>query len=169
VAASGGKVTQAEKRDVIAIVGAVVGLYIAFYLIAANVTSTGDGDGAPGGAPSLASSLGSTILGALASFESVASQHNNPGGICGSYDSNGQCLGPATFDTLEEGSAKAIALINKYLVVNPSITVAEFVQKWSGGSGLVLQNYINKVSGILGLDPNEPIADVGGDEDDVSD
>lgn len=110
------------------------------------------------------SGVAGTILNALASFENVASQHNNPGGICGSFDSSGNCLGPATYDSIESGIAAGESKISNWIAANPGITVYQFVKKWSGGAGDVLTNYVNKVAGELGLDPSDPIADAGGSE-----
>jgi hypothetical protein len=106
------------------------------------------------------------ILDALASFESVATQHNNPGGMCGGYDSSGNCTGPATFATLEAGTEAALANISSYLANNPAITVEQFVAKWSGATGTVLTNYVNSVANDLQLDPSDPISLAGSAEDD---
>lgn len=101
----------------------------------------------------------SAILSALASFENVASSHNNPGGICGGFDSNGNCTGPATYGSLADGIAAAESKISGWLAKNPLITVEQFVAKWSGATGDVLDNYVSHVSDSLGLDPSDPISD----------
>lgn len=146
-------------------VGAVV-LYLVYQSWTGGISSDLSGLLTGGGA-STGTGLESTILGALSSFENVAASHNNPGAICGSYDSAGNCLGPATFASLDAGIAAAEANISKYLIQNPAMTVQQFVQKWSGASGNVLDNYVDHVSNDLGLDPSDPISNAagGGDAD----
>jgi hypothetical protein len=149
-----------------ALVLGIVGL-VAYTAITGDNLADDVLDSLPGGGGSDGSGsggVGSTILGALASFENVASQHNNPGGICGSF-TNGACNGPATFASLEAGTDAAVSKIEGWISANPAITVEQFVAKWSGATGQVLQNYVASVSSALGLDPNEPIADAGGDDD----
>lgn len=111
-------------------------------------------------------SAASSVLSAISSFENVASSHNNPGGICGSFDSNGNCLGPATYSSLSAGWSAAESKIETWIDNNPALTVEQFVAKWSGATGQVLQNYIDHVSTALGLDPSDPIADAGSDDSD---
>lgn len=153
----------------------VGGILILDFATGSDVATDALGDLDPSAAPdpstgaASSSSPAATILAALASFENVASQHNNPGAICGSFDASGNCLGPKTFATLAEGTAAGVALVAKYLVVNPTITVADFVKKWSGATGQVLSNYTNSVSSALGLDPSDPISDAGGGDDASSD
>lgn len=102
--------------------------------------------------------ISGTILSALASFENVATGDNNPGGICGSFDASGNCIGPAHYDSLATGLAAAEAKITSWLAKNPGISAADFVEKWSGATGQVLENYINHVTDALGIDPTDPIA-----------
>jgi hypothetical protein len=105
-----------------------------------------------------ATGVAAAILGAIQSAENVAGIHNNPGGICGSYNADGTCAGPATYPTLAAGTQAAEALITKYLVTEPSITVAQFVQKWTGGA---TSGYLQRIETILHLGPNDPISDAG--------
>lgn len=133
-------------------------------------SSSGSGGGLLGSASPVAvigSDASSAILGAISSFENVASQHNNPGGICGSF-SGGTCLGPATFDSFEEGENAALAKIQSWVGANPAMTVAQFVEKWSGAAGSTLENYISSVSDSLGLDPTDPISAAQGLGDGVA-
>jgi hypothetical protein len=132
---------------------------------------------ANGGSSSLApfSSIGAfgsdaseAILSAISSFENVAYQHNNPGGICGSFDSAGNCLGPATFDSYEAGAQAAVSKISSWIAANPAMSVAQFVEKWSGAAGATLQDYIAHVSDELGLDPTDPISAAEGVSDGLS-
>jgi hypothetical protein len=135
----------------------VAAVLIAVWLwIVPDGSDSGDGGASDGG-----TGVEATILSALSSFENVATQHNNPGGICGSFI-GGICQGPATFDSLAQGTDAAISLIASKLTNNPEMTVSQFVANWSGATGQVLTNYVNAVAGDLGLDPNEPIADAGG-------
>jgi hypothetical protein len=133
------------------------------WLTSALGSTTGSTASADSG--TTASGLYGTILNALAGFENVASQHNNPGGICGSFDANGNCLGPETFASIEDGIGAAETKISNWIAANPGITVAGFVQKWSGATGTVLQNYVQHVADALGLNPNDPIANAGSDGD----
>lgn len=149
-----------DEEIVVALI--VVGVVIAVVYYGTQGDSDDDSSSDGGGGPA-PTGLAGLILNALSSFENTPLIHNNPGGICGSFDSNGNCIGPATYGSLSEGIAAGEALVTKYLITNPSITVAQFVSKWSGGSGDALQNYINKVASELGLDPNEPISDAAGD------
>jgi hypothetical protein len=143
------------------IVGIVV--LLAFLLWESDDDNSGDGDAADtsnGSAPTDPNQTGvAAILSALAGFENVDPSHNNPGGICGSFDANGNCLGPATYPTLDAGDTAAENLIQSKINKNPLVSVAQFVQNWSGGTGQVLANYINHVASALGLDPSEPIGD----------
>jgi hypothetical protein len=104
----------------------------------------------------------SAILNALSSFENVAASHNNPGGICGSYNADGTCAGPKTFASLEEGTLAALANVDRYLNLSPGMTVAQFVQKWSGASGATLTAYTQHVADSLGLGINDPITNAAG-------
>jgi hypothetical protein len=113
--------------------------------------------------------LQATILAALSSFENVAGIHNNPGGICGSYDADGNCKGPATFPSLEDGEQAAENLIGKFIDSNPGITVGDFVKKWSGAVGQQLSNYQHAVASALGLSVDDPIAGSGASGDEAYD
>lgn len=117
--------------------------------------SAASDDGAGSGTDN---SLAARILNAIQDAENVNPSHNNPGGICGSFDANGNCLGPKTYDTLADGTAAALALINRYLVVNPTITVSDFVNKWTGGA---TTGYLTKILMILHLEGSDPIAQAG--------
>lgn len=152
------------------IVGGAIAAIVAYdYLsssVSGGVPSLLSGAASPIG--SIGSDAASAILGALSSFENVASIHNNPGGICGSF-SGGTCLGPATFDSFEDGEAAAVSKIDAWIASNPAMTVAQFVEKWSGAAGTTLENYIASVSDSLGLDPSDPISAAEGLDDDGSD
>jgi hypothetical protein len=141
---------------VLAVAGGVVGI-----IALASLNSSGGG-GAVATIAGDASDAGQNILSALSSFENVATSHNNPGGICGSFDGSGNCLGPATFPSLDAGIAAGAAAVDRILQNNPGITLADFIAKWSGATGQVLQNYITSVSDSLGLDPSDPISAAGG-------
>lgn len=142
---------------------AVVAVVAIYYLVPSDILgSLGDvtspGSSGDAGVDTAGGAI-AAIFNAISGGENVASTHNNPVGICGSYDANGNCLGPATYDSLEDGIAAGEALIQKYLVTNPSITVAQFIQKWTGGA---TAGYISKVETALGLNPGDPIAAAGG-------
>lgn len=122
-----------------------------------------DSSGSTGGG------LQATILAALSSFENVAGMHNNPGGICGGYDADGNCTGPATFPSLADGEQAAQNLIQKFIDSNPGITVGDFVKKWSGAAGQVLSNYQHAVASALGLNVDDPIAGSGASGDEAYD
>lgn len=158
------------------VIGAAIAAAIAYAYFGSTSTSASSSVATTGIAGSLAgigSDAGSAILGAISSFENVASQHNNPGGICGSFDSSGNCLGPATFSSYEEGAQAALSKIGSWISANPALSVAQFVEKWSGATGATLQNYIAHVSDALGLDPSDPISAATGvgelDDDSDSD
>jgi hypothetical protein len=157
-----------SRRDWVILLIVIVAIAAAYFVIEGGDGAESVDDGGTLGSGSGASTggLAGSILQALSNFENVLPAHNNPGGICGGYDASGNCTGPATFATLDSGVAAAEANISNYLLKDPAITVAQFVAKWSGGSGTVLQNYTNEVANALGLDPNDPIANAGGGGDD---
>jgi len=126
-------------------------------------STSGDGAGA-------GDDLVDALLSGITKAENVATSHNNPGGICGSYDSSGNCLGPKTFDTLEDGEAAARALITKILANNPLMTLGQFVRKWTGvGSGASYDNYVNTLGDATGLDSGDQLNSDGDATDDSGD
>jgi hypothetical protein len=154
--------TREQTNLAWALVAAFVALAIyAYYTDAGGIVETVEGITGT----SASSGQEGGILWALSNFENDAASHNNPGAICGSFDADGNCLGPETFPTLDAGIAAAENLINKYLAANPLITVSAFVKKWSGASGAVLSNYTNSVANDLGISPDDPISDGSGVDD----
>jgi hypothetical protein len=147
-------------ETLIIVLAVAIGIY---FLSGGGIGSDSSGGTDTGSGSSTTVSL-SSILAAIARQENVNPSHNNPGAICGSYNSAGQCLGPATFATLEEGVDKAEALIEKILSQNPGISVQDFVTYWTQGPGAIgntpsaaITNYTNGVASDLGLDPSDPI------------
>lgn len=155
------------KRDTELVIGIAVVAVLVYVVYTAEGPAAAAAASSAGGTPSSAGgSLAATILGAISGAENVATGHNNPGGICGSYDASGICLGPKTFDTPEAGESAGEALVNKYLTVNPSITLQQFVTKWTGiGNGAAFDNYISHLEDVLGIDRSEPISNAGSDDD----
>ncbi len=135
----------------------IVAVFIGYivYTMEQNNTSGSTAASATGG-------VENAILNAISSFENVASSHNNPTGICGSYDANGNCLGPKTFDSIEAGIQAGLANIGNFLDNNPGMTVVQFVKKWSGATGTTLDNYVQHVADALGLGANDPITNAAG-------
>jgi hypothetical protein len=164
--------SRASRIPEWSIVLGVILIAAAYYYTTMSIAGDSSDDSSTDDSSTGDSSTGTEggILAALSNFENTASIHNNPGAICGGYDSSGNCTGPKTFPTLDAGIASGEALVNKFIAANPLITVAQFVKKWSGSSGAVLNNYTNSVSNDLGLDPNDPItdADTTGDGTDGS-
>lgn len=144
----------------------VIGIAVVAVLVYVVYTADGPSESVAGVPSSPGGGLAALILSGITGAENVASSHNNPGGICGSYDASGICLGPKTFDTPEAGEAAGEALVNKYLSVNPSITLQGFVQKWTGiSTGPAFDNYLSHLEDVLGIDRSDPIANAGADDD----
>jgi len=135
--------------------GALVVIGIAALAVYIYETQGGSSDGSSDG--SNGPDLIDTLLSGITSAENVNPSHNNPGAICGSY-TNGQCNGPKTFDTLDDGVAAAKALITKILDSNPAISLEQFVAKWTGvNSGPAFDNYLSTVEDATGLDATDQI------------
>lgn len=138
------------------------------YLFYANSAGQADSSDSSSGSGTSTTQM-STLLSAIAAQENVSPSHNNPGAICGSYDANGQCLGPKTFATLDEGIAAAEANITRLLNKNPGQTLQQFISTWTGeSSGAAFNNYVNGVSAATGIAPDQPVSVSDNDGDDWS-
>jgi hypothetical protein len=118
-----------------------------------------------------------TLDEAMAAFEgfgkpgTIATNQNNPGNLsCGPWSEQHGATGCgtgniATFPDVPTGSKAMSDLIGVY--AGSGYTLSEMIGKWSPASGAgnspeSTQNYIDFVSGKLGVDPNVKVSDISG-------
>lgn len=154
------------------VVGAIVAVILVYEFSNSLGAEDSEDDGGDDITPEVGDSLPTRILDALASFENVDPKYNNPGAL-GKWD--GSKFNITAFSSLAAGYGAGEALAAKFLIQQPTLTVAQFVSKWESGStnpktvSQALQNYIDHVADKLGIGANDPISDAGGGDDDEDD